>query len=203
MGLFSYILVVVGLFGTTYFIYQLANTSNNAPPINLQIPAPSAATQVTPINKATATSVPTRLNIPKINVDVPITPVGQNADGTMQTPGYYDNLVGWYKHSPIPGNQGPSVVVGHVGNKKGPSVFWDLGLLSDGDKIDVYGENGNKTTFVVTSKQQFDQNNFPTEAVYGDIDHAGLRLITCGGVFDKSAQRYTKNTVIFARLTQE
>jgi hypothetical protein len=35
---------------------------------------------------------------------------------------------------------------------------------------------------------------------YGDLDHAGLRLITCGGSFDRQARSYDDNIVVFADL---
>ena len=35
---------------------------------------------------------------------------------------------------------------------------------------------------------------------YGAIDHAGLRLITCGGTYDAARHRYLDNVVVFARL---
>jgi hypothetical protein len=42
---------------------------------------------------------------------------------------------------------------------------------------------------------------FPTDAVYGDLDHAGLRLITCGGDFDDDSGSYEDNVVVFATFT--
>lgn len=36
-------------------------------------------------------------------------------------------------------------------------------------------------------------------AVYGDIDHAWLRLITCGGL-DNVSEKYEANLVVFADL---
>jgi hypothetical protein len=36
--------------------------------------------------------------------------------------------------------------------------------------------------------------------VYGDLDHAGLRLITCGGSFDRQTRNYDDNIVAFADL---
>jgi hypothetical protein len=36
--------------------------------------------------------------------------------------------------------------------------------------------------------------------VYGNIDHVGIRLITCGGVFDRQIHDYTDNTVVFGSL---
>ena len=47
---------------------------------------------------------------------------------------------------------------------------------------------------------RFAEDAFPTAAVYGDLDHAGLRVITCGGEFDAGAQSYRDNTVVFADL---
>ena len=49
--------------------------------------------------------------------------------------------------------------------------------------------------------EQFPKGAFPTDAVYADIDHAGLRLITCGGSFDRSARSYSDNIVVFAALS--
>ena len=34
----------------------------------------------------------------------------------------------------------------------------------------------------------------------GDINHAGLRLITCGGSFDRQARGYVDNLVVLAEL---
>jgi hypothetical protein len=39
----------------------------------------------------------------------------------------------------------------------------------------------------------------PTKLVYGNTDHAALRLITCGGPFD-SAGHYRDNVVVLASL---
>jgi hypothetical protein len=36
--------------------------------------------------------------------------------------------------------------------------------------------------------------------VYGNTDHAALRLITCGGTFDPSARSYEDNVVAYASL---
>ena len=46
----------------------------------------------------------------------------------------------------------------------------------------------------------YPKDRFPTEAVYGDIDHAGLRLITCGGDFDQPTHYYVDNIVVYANF---
>jgi hypothetical protein len=47
---------------------------------------------------------------------------------------------------------------------------------------------------------QFAKADFPTDLVYGSIDFAGLRLITCGGVFNQKSGHYEDNIVVFASL---
>ena len=44
------------------------------------------------------------------------------------------------------------------------------------------------------------KDRFPTAAVYGDLPGAGLRMITCGGTFDRGVRSYTDNVVVLASL---
>jgi hypothetical protein len=37
-------------------------------------------------------------------------------------------------------------------------------------------------------------------AVYRRIDHAGLRLMTCGGTYDAARNTYLDNVIVFAKL---
>ena len=55
--------------------------------------------------------------------------------------------------------------------------------------------------FTVTRVARFAKSRFPTRAVYGAIDHAGLRLVTCGGTYDAARKRYLDNVVVFAKLS--
>jgi hypothetical protein len=52
----------------------------------------------------------------------------------------------------------------------------------------------------VTRVERFPKDRFPTALVYGNIDHAGLRLITCGGTFNSATGHYDDNFVAFADL---
>ena len=81
---------------------------------------------------------------------------------------------------------------------KGPGVFYDLHKLKPGELIVVMRKDGSKPVFRVTNVQQFPKAQFPTNAVYGNIDHAGLRLITCGGTFNSQTGHYEDNIVVFA-----
>jgi hypothetical protein len=79
-------------------------------------------------------------------------------------------------------------------------VFAALHELAPGDEVSVVRSDGSTAVFAVTQVAQYDKDAFPTDAVYGDLDHAGLRLITCGGTFDRGARSYVDNVVVFAEL---
>jgi hypothetical protein len=69
-----------------------------------------------------------------------------------------------------------------------------------GDQVTVNREDGKTAVFTVTRVAQFSKSRFPSRAVYGAIDHAGLRLITCGGSYDAARHEYLDNVIVFARL---
>lgn len=149
-----------------------------------------------------AASKPVQIRIPSIGVEAPFeAPLGVNADKTIAVPESYET-VGWYKYSPTPGVLGPSVVLGHVDSYRGPAVFFNLKKLSNGDRIFIDREDGSTATFVVESLERHEQEDFPTEKVYSDLDYAGLRLITCTGTYNHSILEYTHNLIVFARLIE-
>ena len=54
--------------------------------------------------------------------------------------------------------------------------------------------------FRVDRVVSYPKDHFPTLEVYGNTDHAALRLITCGGKFDFSTHSYESNIVAYASL---
>lgn len=152
--------------------------------------------------KSLPASKPVSLDIGAIDVHSDLNEVGLDADGAIETPvgALYDEAA-WYKHSPTPGSLGPAVLLGHVDSAaNGPSVFFRLGELKRGDSIAVTRADGSVARFIVDSVRSFAKDDFPTQDVYGDLNYAGLRLITCGGPFDQVAGHYLNNIVVFARL---
>lgn len=145
-------------------------------------------------------SLPVRLSIPKMHLEANFeAPLGLNADGTVGVPKSFTD-VGWYKYGPTPGELGPAVVLGHVDSYKGAAVFYHLGELAPGDLVYITREDGSVATFRVTGFERYPQAEFPTDQVYGNIDHAGLRLITCTGVYNHGTLRYDHNLVVYADL---
>ncbi len=145
-------------------------------------------------------SFPTRLRIPKLNIDTNfVEPLGLEDNGEVSVPDSYTE-VGWYKHSPTPGQLGPAIVLGHVDSHTGPAIFFYLGQLKEGDDVYIDREDGTSAQFKIEKLERYKQSEFPTELVYGNINYAGLRLITCSGIFSKGEQRYSHNLVVYARL---
>lgn len=147
-------------------------------------------------------SRPVSVIIPAIDVQSGLIEVGKNPNGTMQVPsGAHIDTAAWYKYSPSPGQAGASVIVGHVdSNDTSTSVFFNLGKLTPKDIVKVSRADGSTAIFEVNAIREYSQANFPTQAVYGGSDNAELRLITCGGHFDRDTGHYTANTVVFATL---
>ncbi|MCW2702381.1 MAG: secreted protein [Blastococcus sp.] len=158
-------------------------------------PAEPTADVLVPLSPST----PVRLRIPAIGVDSALMGLGLQGDGSLEVPpeGF---PAGWYTGAPTPGALGPAIIAGHVDWDGSPGVFFSLRDLAPGDTITVEREDGTAARFRVDSVQQFAKDAFPTDAVYADIDHAGLRLITCGGSFDRDARSYRDNIVVFADL---
>lgn len=165
------------------------------PPASPAVPQPGWV-GATPM----AESTPVRILIPAIGVDSELMALGLQDDGTMEVPptGF---PAGWYTGAPTPGELGPAIIAGHV-DWAGPGVFHDLHSLAPEDEVTVTREDGTTAVFRVTRVEQYAKDAFPTDEVYGDIDHAGLRLITCGGVFNRAKGSHDDNIVVFAELIE-
>ncbi len=145
---------------------------------------------------------PVRLRIPDLYIDTNFVPLGLQDNGEIEVPEGYEE-VGWYTYGATPGELGPAVVLGHVDSYKGPGVFLALGQLQPGDYVHVDRDDGTTATFRVTQLERYDRDAFPSEKVYGAIDHAGLRLVTCSGTFDKQSQEYDRVLVVYAVLVDD
>ncbi len=152
-----------------------------------------------------AASAPTVLEIPAIGVRSDLLRLGITPDGVLEVPprGPTYDQAGWYRYSPTPGALGPAVLAGHVDSAaNGPSVFFRLGDLRPRDTVLVTRADGSVAVFAVDEVRRFRKTRFPSELVYGNTDHAALRLITCGGEFDDASGHYVDNIVVLASLVR-
>jgi len=144
-------------------------------------------------------SPPVGLAIPSIDVrSTNIVGLGLQDDGSIEVP-RDASAPGWFTPGPSPGQLGPSVIAGHVDSSTGPAVFYRLGELRPGDRVDVTRADGSVATFSIDRVRTYEKDDFPTRAVYGATTRAELRLITCSGDYDDDTG-YDSNTVAFAHL---
>jgi sortase (surface protein transpeptidase) len=142
--------------------------------------------------------IPTRVRIPSIEVDSGVIDLGVNPDRTLEVPEDI-SVTGWYTGRSVPGEIGPGVVVGHVDSAvAGAGVFFHLRDLEEGARIEVERSDGSVAEFAVTSVVLVGKDEFPTEEVYGSTEQPTLRLITCGGSFDRGAGSYLGNVIVYA-----
>ncbi|RBY80668.1 class F sortase [Geodermatophilus sp. TF02-6] len=145
-------------------------------------------------------SEPVTVRIPALGVRSAVMRLGLERDGSMQVPpGAHP--VGWYVGSPTPGQLGPAVLAGHVDWDGERGAFYGLRELRPGDAVAVDRADGTTATFRVDRVEEHTKDDFPSDEVYGDLDHAGLRLITCGGAFDEDTGDYLDNVIVFASLS--
>lgn len=162
-----------------------------------QAPAPTSVPVVQPYDKLR----PTQVKIPKINADSSLISVAVNKDGQMAVPSVNQPMqAAWYRLSPVPGDVGPAIILGHIDGNHQPGIFNHLKELSPGDEILVSRSDGKDVKFVVDHTVQVPKDQFPADAIYGNTTTPQLRLITCGGVFDHAAHSYTDNIVVYANL---
>lgn len=143
-------------------------------------------------------SVPDRLMVPALALDAPLIELGLQPDRTVEVPPAGSPAAGWYRGSPTPGERGPAVLLGHVSSRTGPGVFHDLAALRRGDVVAVHRRDGSTARFRVDGVARYPKSDFPTGAVYGDLDRAGLRLVTCGGRLDHTTGHYRDDVVVYA-----
>jgi hypothetical protein len=142
-------------------------------------------------------ALPTRVRIPAIGVESPLVALGLTADGALEVPTDFA-VAGWFTGGSVPGAPGPAVLAGHVDSRSGPAVFYRLRELAPGDVVEVDRTDGSAARFRVERVEQYPKGDFPTGTVYGPAPGAQLRLITCGGIFDRSVAHYRDNVVVYA-----
>ena len=166
--------------------FQRESASITEKAINLPEPEP------------TIFGLPVRLKIPKINVDAAVLSLGLTSDGAMDIPKGPDD-VAWYNLGQRPGEKGSAVMAGHYGTWKNGtgSVFDNLNDLEKGDFIYVEDDQGKTSTFVVSESRSYDPNAEASEVFESSDEKSHLNLITCEGIWSKTAKSYSQRLVIF------
>lgn len=189
---YAIIVISVGLIGSGLFLglrflKNNTNLSNNIPG---ELPTSAQTSNIQPLE----------ISMPSIKINAPVTETGLNGDGSLEVPSSTSNKVGWYKYGAVPGQYGPSVLVGHLDTTNGPAILWNLKNIKSGDQVSIALNDNTTAIYKVNSIESYSQNNFPTDKVYGAINYPGLRIITCSGTYNILKQRYSENLVVYATL---
>jgi hypothetical protein len=153
-----------------------------------------------------------RFQIPRFNVDAPITYRAVGTDGIMPNPEGPDD-VAYYDFSAWPGKggrpgDGNPIFAGHVdsghqycdhGTVPPPctAVLWDLNNLAVGDEIHVIVD-GTLYKYSVTSNEPVNAVSGPWDQIVSSTSDPTLTIITCGGDFNRATGEYDKRQVVKA-----
>ncbi|MDD7916183.1 class F sortase [Actinomycetospora callitridis] len=177
------IVVLVGL--------ALVVGMNSSGPSGFGSPAPLAA------------SAPTRVTVPSISAESSLVPTGLQENGSLEVPPVSEPMqASWFDQSPTPGEVGPSIVLGHVNGGGRPGIFVNLKDVVAGAQVFIDRADGQRAVFEVSRVDTIPKDSFPTDAVYNDTANPQLRLITCGGDYDRSARSYLSNVIVYADFVE-
>ena len=165
-------------------------------------PSVSASAPARAVHAALSRSTPIQLAMPSIGLTAPLLGLGMDSKGQPELPPFSQpKTAGWLRDSATPGEAGTSVLVGHVDTRTGPAVFWNLSAVKPGAPVELARLDGSTALFTVDRVQSYPKAVFPSAQVYAPAKDAQLRIITCGGSFDRKRAEYTGNVVLYAHLS--
>ncbi len=201
------LLIAAGFFGTAAALALGSHSSKHfglAPvrPLGTVPPLASPPPSVGPAPiQPVASALPTGLRIADAGVNSGLKAVYTQPDGTLDVP-VDIGMPGWWAQGALPGDVGPAVIVGHVDSYVGPGVFFRVRSMKPGQLVEVSRADGSTVVYAIDGIREFAKDKFPTALVYGRTPTAVLRLVTCGGAFDRSTGHYLDNVVAFGHLVR-
>lgn len=189
-------------FGIIAAIIILARGAFFAPNQEIDSGLQAGTAQSAAIGSVSAQQFPSRLHIPKIDIDAKVQHVGVTRSGNMAAPNNFTD-VGWYKYGTAPGLQGSAVIAGHVDNALGtPAVFYELKELEINDDIFVVRADGKKLHYKVIDKEVYEYDKSPTKKIFNDTSGKYLNLITCQGEWVPEAKSARYRLVVYTKLVE-
>ena len=140
---------------------------------------------------------PVRVIIPSIEADSLVAHVGVDGTGGLEVPDNAKTLV-WYQYGPSPGEPGSAVIAGHLDWKGVRGTFNELAETPVGETVTVAYDDGSERAFAVRSVELVDKPAISINGTFARDGESVLRLVTCGGEFDRSVHSYFSNVVVTA-----
>lgn len=176
--------------------------SNATEVVTVSVDTPDETIPQEPDWKGGATD-PKRITIESAGISSLLQNVGVDQNNQIAVPNniWYG---GWFVDSVLPGDQGLSIIDGHVnGTRSKDAIFTGLDKAAIGDRIEVEFGSGDKRTFEITASQQVDVQDAADVLFSQDpaISHQ-LNLITCIGIYNEQARTYDQRLIVTAKLLQ-
>jgi len=178
-----------------FIIFLALHNPNNTPkqPIDT---VPIKIASVVPQQQSS--TLPIKIIIPKIHVRALFEYVGLTKEGAIDIPKDPANAA-WFESSPLPGEKGNAIIVGHYGWKNNvPAVFDDLQNLTAGDVVYIEKEDATMIVFIVQKIETYKETDNTSSLFRISDAESHLNLITCGGVWNKIKKSYSDRLVVFA-----
>lgn len=143
---------------------------------------------------------PARLELRRVGIDMTVTDVGLEKDGSMELPDTA-SVAGWFRLGGNPGGglrEGQnSVIAAHVDDAvMGRGPFVTLRNSRPGDPVEVTLDDGSVRRYVVDRIEQTSKQKVDLEVVFGSPD-GELVLVTCGR-WDADVKHYEDNVLVWA-----
>ncbi|MBD7956699.1 class F sortase [Microbacterium sp. Sa4CUA7] len=177
-----------------------AVVSPTAPPPTPTVEVPITAATPPPVQERGA--APTAVVSTDLGIDMPVVPVGVQADGSMEIP-VDPAVAGWYRYGPAPADtDGTTVLAAHVDSRVyGVGPLAQLREAQPGQTLQVADADGVITGYTVESVTYIPRAELPVDQLFDREGPRSLVLITCGGQFDEQTRTYSDNVVLIARAT--
>lgn len=164
-------------------------------------PDPSAGPAARPAtaDPGTPDAQPVELVADRIGLRMPVVPVGVATDGQMALPPNPSRL-GWYRFGPGPAaSRGSALLAGHVDSKQyGVGPLAALRKVRPGDEIRVRLTGDTVVRYRTTEVVSVAKKSLPELGVFDRDGRRLLRVVTCGGAYDRDRGGYQDNVVVTA-----
>lgn len=197
LALFGLAFVCFGVFGLWQRYHATHGVSKVKPTATISHSA--SKPDETPVDASTyavPADQPRRIIIASAGIDGLIQKVAVDQHNAIAVPSNV-HLAGWYTAGAKPGDQGLSIIDGHVQGYYTAGIFKTLDKVKAGDTVKVeYGNHSQRQFQVVDSKTVSNQQ--ADTALYERLPdvQSQLTLITCGGMYDKSAGEYSSRIIV-------
>ncbi|WP_309050778.1 class F sortase [Streptomyces sp.] len=154
-------------------------------------------------------SVRARVCSPSIGIDAALDTMGTDDAGNMAVPTHENRAaIGWYSASaPIGGEQGNTVLAGHVDYPYDAPALATLYTAQPGQKLWVSNRIGGVFSYTVTTVREPTPRDAPPRDIFELTGDPGLSLVTCSGDYVQPdgapSWSYTNNLIVDLALDPE